>query len=99
MRNIICLLIVILSVSGCGTAQPNLTSGVVLGWHNHLYRIVKAISSSNVGKELGKVSYHGKVSGAFTVFELKGSDFIRSIVFESSNGQYFQADVETNNSQ
>ncbi|MCF8564639.1 hypothetical protein LLE49_07755 [Alicyclobacillus tolerans] len=105
MKKILSLLVVVLGLSGCGTTQslPNLPSGTILGWHNHLYKIVGTTSSYNVGKKLGTVSYHGKVSGAFTIFELKGTNFTRAIVFKpvfgSSNGQYYEADVQTNGSQ
>ncbi|GLV14942.1 hypothetical protein Heshes_26270 [Alicyclobacillus hesperidum] len=105
MKKIFGLLVVVLGLSGCGTTQSyaTLPSGTILGWKNHMYKIVGTTSSYNVGKKLGTVSYHGKVSGVFTIFELKGTNFTRAIVFRpvfgSSNGWYYEANVQTNGSQ
>lgn len=49
------------------------------------------ISVGNIGNKLGTVSYHGEVSGGFTVFQLSGTDPAKGIVFESSDGHYFKA--------
>lgn len=98
---IIGLVIVMFGLAGCGVhseLQYALQSGTVLGWNNHLYKIVKSINPDAAGEKLGNVTYHGKVSGTFTVLQLKGQRPSKSIIFESLTGQYFQADVESNNS-
>lgn len=81
---------------GCGTnaqSQNALPTGTVLGWNNHLYKVVHSVTQRDVGKEIGTISYHGKVSGLFTVFELPGSKRYKSIVFESPTKQYNQANI------
>jgi hypothetical protein len=101
MKNIIGLLAVVSVLAGCETSASLTTSlvpGTVLGWHNHLYKVVSQTNVSDVGQKLGEVTYHGQVAGAFTVFELQGTDSAKAIVFESSSRQYFKA-IVTNEAQ
>ena len=76
-------------------SQSSLTPGTILGWNHHLYKIVKTINPSNLGKEFGKISFHGKVSGSFTVIELQGANPNQSLIFESSNGEFYLVSVVT----
>ncbi|KUO97442.1 hypothetical protein [Ferroacidibacillus organovorans] len=102
MKKLIGQIIVLLGLSGCGThtqSQNAIPSGTVLGWNNHLYKVVRSVTQRDVGKELGKVSFHGRISGLFTTFELIGSNPSKSIVFESPTMQYEQANIEVKNPQ
>ena len=83
---------------GCGVPkQPssNMT-GAVLGWDNNLYKLTAAINANRIGKKLGEVSYHGSVSGVFTIFQLSGSTPAKDVVFET-NGHYYGAVVTKSN--
>lgn len=96
MKKLAGLIVVMLGLSGCGThslTQSNLPPGQAVGWNHHVYKVVKMISPNEAGKKLGEVTYHGKISGMFTLFELKGINTTKSIVVESPTGQYFQANV------
>ncbi|QQE80406.1 hypothetical protein [Alicyclobacillus sp. SO9] len=101
MKKLMGLFILMLGLLGCAAhsqLQNALPLGTVLGWHSHLYKIVKSVAPKNVGKKLGTVTYHGKVSGSFTVFESSGKPPSNSVVFETSTGQYYQANIEAKNS-
>lgn len=66
-------------------------TGVVLGWNNALYRLTSSVKASIIGRKLGEESYHGNVSGLFTIFQLRGVSPGKSVVFESSNDRYYKA--------
>jgi hypothetical protein len=93
VKKLIGLLVLVSVLTGCGTTKPqsNIVSGTVLSWHNVLYKVVSPRSADMIGNRLGTVSYHGRVSGEFTVFQLAGTDPAKGLVFESSDGHYFKA--------
>ena len=93
VKNMIGMLVLIPVLTGCGTTnlQSGNLTGSVLGWRNELYKIVSPISGSNIGNKLGTVSYHGIVSGEFTIFKNSGTDPAKGVIFESSDGHYFKA--------
>jgi hypothetical protein len=93
MKKFIGLLIVlfILTSSEANHTQSNIRTGTVLGWDNQLYTIISQTNASDVGNKLGEASYHGMVSGLFSVFEFQGSKFENDIIFEGTNGKYYKA--------
>ena len=87
------------SLVACGVSiQPfiNLDGGI-LGWDNNVYKLTSFISASRVGKKLGVASYHGRLSGEFSIFQLSGSSPSKALVFETSGGQYYKAVLTTSN--
>ncbi|QQE78832.1 hypothetical protein GI364_23820 [Alicyclobacillus sp. SO9] len=78
----------------------NFSIGTVLDWNHHPYKIVKTTDPTDHGKKVGQFSYHGKVvSGVIAVFEVQGKSPSKTVVLETSTGQYYQANIEANSSQ
>ena len=79
------------------TQSPMNYTGAVLGWDHTLYKLTSSISARHIGKQLGVVTYHGSISGEFTIFQLSGANPTKAIVFESENGHYYKAVVKKSN--
>jgi len=96
---IILSMMAISSLVGCGASkQPPMTfTGAVLGWNNNLYTLTSSISARHLGKKLGAVTYHGSISGVFTIFQLSGSSPAKAVVFGSKDGHYYKAVVTKSN--
>jgi hypothetical protein len=67
--------------AGPGVLDGDVPVGSVLGWGNQLYAVVGTVPKSDVSAFLGNVSYHGRVSGEFFVYRLRGTALRKSVVF------------------
>ncbi|MDQ7094569.1 hypothetical protein REC12_13315 [Desulfosporosinus sp. PR] len=93
MKKFIGLVIVlfILTSSEVSYFQSNIRTGTVLGWNNKLYTIMSQTNASDAGNKLGEVSYHGRESGLYSIFEFRKTNPENSIMFEAPNGKYYRA--------
>ena len=64
--------------------------------HNNLYKLTSPIDANHLGKKLGVASYHGPISGIFTMFKFSGRSPSNDVVFES-DGHYYKAVVTKSN--
>lgn len=67
-------------------------TGNVLAWNNRLYHLTSD-PVTRFGSRVGQVSYHGRISGEFTIFQVPGISPAYTVIFRGPDGKLSQGVV------